>query len=1391
MRVGFDLGSLYIKAVIFDRNNNILQGWFIEHKGRVRESLESILKEGEKYLEKADFLGVTGSFAKTIFPKKIPIDGINALITGTLRYIPDAKNIINIGGGSLSLIELNGNGEFINLTSNSLCAAGTGSFLDQQAFRMGMAQQQEDADTVVKKPPEIATRCAVFAKTDIIHRQQEGFTKPEIWCGLCKGLSSTILSTLLKGRLLDGTVVLTGGVALNPQIQNWLKKEFSDGFKIPQNPQFIQAVGAAILGEHKIEDLLGVIRSEQVQKTAVRSSGLRKPLDLRISKVPSFDVQAVWVDDNNTECRLKEWDFSGNVKAFLGIDIGSTSTKAVIIDNNADILADFYRKTEGDPIGATKKIFSAITYLCEKNETVLEIIGSATTGSGRKMIGTITGADTIVNEITAHAHGALHFNKDIETIFEIGGQDSKYIYLKNGRVHLVNMNYVCAAGTGSFVEEQANRLGFKVQDIGRVVMGITPPVTSDRCTVFMEQDIDRLLRDGYSREEVMAAVMYSVVQNYLIKVVGNRPVSNGKIFFQGATARNAGLVAAFEQYLGKEIIVHPSCHVMGALGAAIIARKKIQSGVKTSFRGFDIFKRDVSLSAENCNLCSNVCRISFADIDGLDKKPSWGYMCGREPDEQKAKYKEYNDLFEFRERLLLTVGSGGRKKQNGYTIGLPWALSTYTYMPLWRVFLRELGFNVRISPRTNDILLKKSIESVQADFCLPAKLINGHMQYFYDNKNVDFIFLPSMIASEKRHSTTNTCFCPYLQAAPAISNHINNGRDSKHIGILSPVIDFRKKEWEIIDELKSVLGRFDISVAEIKKAYRRGMESQREFARICMAKGKDVLRELKEKGEQGMVIIGRPYNVCDPRVNLNIPKKIAGLGYRVIPLDMIPFDISNLGKEFNNMFWSYGQVIVNAMKVVKDYDNLFPVYLTSFSCGPDSFILTYAEEIAGDKPILILELDEHGADAGYTTRIEAFRDAIKSGSSSKSKFSIYIPDVKKSELKKRKILIPPMHSVGAKLLAAAMRGYGYNAVSLPDDNLESYTVGKSLTRGGECMPAAVTIGNIVKTIQESERNGGYAIFMPTSSGPCRFGQYVTLHRLILNRLGYTDVPIISPSADNAYYGFDMDTRREMWKAILAGDILLKMLCKTKPYELRDGDSDRVMQRSIELIEKGFENRKDYRSVLESVTRDFMQIERSEVNKPIAGIVGEIFVRCNSFSNGSIIDVIEECGGEAWLAPVSEWILYTSYLHNDQAIKTKNLNEIFTAFFKNRFIMKEEHKAYEVVKPMLYNRVEPSIKEVVEEGAKYLSQDFTAEAILSVGRAVIFARQGASIIANVSPFTCMPGTISAAIFQNIQKEYGIPIVNLFYDGEHGENERLRTFMSNLKNKSSFQINSVAG
>lgn len=1376
-RIGFDIGALFVKTVFANGTGRLTMD-YRPHLGNPVQ----IISENLINIPQGDHcVGITGSGASILAEQYglAPINTIEAEIRAVRDKFPDARNILNVGGGSCTIIQLDDEGNFLNFSTNSLCAAGTGSFLDEQKNRLGLTYEMLsdfDFDGVV---PTIASRCAVFAKSDLIHRQQEGYSKPALWAGLCKGCVDTFLQTLLKGKPLSGKTVVTGGVVQNPQIMGWLTNYFGDQITTWDHAHLAGALGAMALAPKVVPYNVLINLNSQSHIEGTDSVKRGEALVLDRSDYPCFDVHKEYEDDLKNEVRLWRELEKGNLEVFLGIDIGSTSTKLVLLDTKENVVVDIYRKTGGDPLSAVKSLFQAIENLTDEFEITFTVLGCGTTGSGRKFIGRIIGADQIINEISAHVAGAMKTDPGIDTIFEIGGQDSKYMRTVGGNIRDANMNFICAAGTGSFVEEQANKLGFAVSEIGDLVIGVAPPETSDRCTVFMEEDTNRLLRLGFSRRETIAAVMNSVVKNYLNRVVGNRYISKEKIFFQGATARNKGLVAAFEKQLGVQVVVSPLCHQMGSYGLALLlARDYDQAGASSTFVGFDLHRRAVELSKEECDGCNNNCSITFANIQGSDQRPSWGYMCGKDPEEPARKVNREYGLFRKRGKLLRKRYNNQQVPEDAKTVGLPYTLSTYTYLPLWTAFFNGLGYRLELTPETNEQIKILGTQNSSGDFCFPAKLAIGHALHLAQTADIDFQIFPQVISHKPNDFTTNSLFCPYVQSNGAVVHSIFELRNMDLSTTLMPVLDLRWDEARLLREFDKSLGTpLGRSKRETKKAISTALIAQSEFELGCAEEGLKALESIYRSGEKAILIAGRPYNCFDSGANLGLPEKISEYGYPVIPVDFMPFNATFLGKEFSNIYWNYGQRIIASLRQVADKENLFAVYLSNFNCGPDSFLLTYAEKIMGEKPLLILELDEHGADAGYLTRVEAFLDVVAAAKPAKIGAPIKTVPFGNDDLKKRTVWVPQMHPIAGEYAAGIFEKFGYQAESLPLEDREAHEIGLKAVRGSECLPTCVTIGGLLKKFREIDaKPGEHAFFMATATGPCRFGQYALLHRMILNQYGYEDVPILSPSSYNSYQGLEEKLRRELWWAFLAADVTYKMQCKVRPYEKNPGETNAVAQSQIKNIRKAMAAGTDLQVAMTRAAKAFDAIPRFKEKKPLVGIVGEIYVRCNPYTNGFVIDHIENYGGEAWLAPLSEWFLYTAYLQEWTAKQNiRNITARGKSLLKNHFLFSSEKKMYSWCSPLLDDRHEPPISEVVKSGERFLPINFEGEALITVGRAKHFIDQGASLVVNCAPFGCMPCTLTSSILQQIEQEQGVPIVSMYYDGSAEINRNIEVYI----------------
>lgn len=985
--LGIDVGSLFIGLSLTDENGNVVQQEYLRHHGEPLKCLAGLLER----IPASEIRNITrtGAGGKDLPLPGDWIDPLVAVLEGVRRLVPDARNILSVGGSSFSLTQLDDSGAYSSSKMNSACASGTGSFLDQQAERLQISPSElaQKAIDYKGKPPGVATRCAVFAKSDMIHLQQEGYTVDAITAGLCAGLGASTVDGLLGGRRLTGKTVITGGVARNPVVVRGIREKLGVETVVPDFPELAGAYGASLMaGENKTASI-----PEDWKNTAIKAASaplshetesLRAPLELRLSQYPDFKWHDHWINDDQSEIAIVEKQ-TGLVSVTLGIDIGSTSTKTTALNREKQVVGWVYRKTAGDPIRAVQLVFKALREMEQRGGFTLDINGVGTTGSGRKMIKAVVGADIAVNEITAHARAAVFIDPEVDTIIELGGQDAKFTQLQNGMVYNSVMNYVCAAGTGSFIEEQAVKLGIPLNEFAQRAMGQICPRTSDRCTVYMERDLAILMARGWEKNQIAAAVLHSVRDNYLNKVVSGLHIGE-HIYFQGATARNPALVAAFEAELQKPIKVSPYCHLTGSLGMSLLAMERVPDSRRAmKFKGLAFAEAKVTVHNETCKLCRNLCNLSI--IQTGDDVVAWGMKCGRDYSDKHMRPGNTTTYQFWKERAnawLTTTNQTARSPTTSRPrIGLSRSLAGRSYYPFWQAFFAALDCETILSPQSSDKLLKRGIEIAAAEYCAPVMISHGHVLSLLENPDVDFVFLPHMLREPVPPGFTNAHFCSYIQAHPsvitALDEHATDNR------LVSPVIDLHASDQINAKALFKTLGKpLGITMTDILRGLRAGHRAQHTFQAECLSIGRKAMTRIEEENALGIVCLGRPYNTTDPGLTLDLPRKIAEMGYYVLYMDMIPFNLSDILPEYSNMYWHYGQKILAAAKYITRTPRLFGLFFSNFMCGPDSYILSYFKDIMGQagKPYLCLQFDGHGADAGYLTRVEAAVESFHSWS---------------------------------------------------------------------------------------------------------------------------------------------------------------------------------------------------------------------------------------------------------------------------------------------------------------------------------------------------------------------------------------------------------------------------
>ncbi len=1384
--IGLDAGSVAVKLIVLRNEGSIISRAYQRHRGRPLQVSFELLEKAHTSLPSSKgpaSLSLTGSAGRLI--GKIlgiaPVNEVVAHTCATRKLYPRIRTIIELGGEDSKLIFLDGDSAAAkDFSMNSVCAAGTGSFLDQQAERLNMTIEEfSELSCRSNKPPRIAGRCSVFAKSDMIHLQQIATPVEDIVAGLCFAVARNFKGSIARGRRLQMPVSFHGGVAANKGMIRAFREVFGiDELFIPEECAFMGAIGAVlkdIAGRKcrpfSLENLAHHIRSSRQNEKGL------KPLladhnnfaerHLRISGVPSDRDQKATEKPASPHSR----------RVYLGIDVGSISTNLAVIDDHASVLAKRYLMTAGRPIEAVKQGLEEIG--AEIGDTV-EIAGVGTTGSGRYMIADYVGADIVKNEITAQATAAAFIDEDVDTIFEIGGQDSKFISLRNGVIVDFEMNKACAAGTGSFLEEQAEKLSVSVKGEFQeaAFCAENPCRLGERCTVFMENSLMANLQKGISKEDLLSGLAYSIVQNYINRVVCKRPIGQ-KIFFQGGVAFNKAVVAAFESYLGRKVIVPEHHDVTGAIGMALIAKSHWETSLikrGSLFKGFSIAKRLYEISSFECKKCSNICEINRVRVEGEKNFLFYGGRCDRYETKKEKASQELPDLFAYRDEMLWkshatylrthAEGTLKRAKSRG-RIGIPYIFYFHDFLPYWSTLLWELGFDVEISPKTDRGIIDQGNDTILAETCFPVKAAHGHVA-FLAQKDLKAIFLPSFVDLNSRGQQPGSGLaCPYTQTMPYMAKTA-----FPHASILAPVVTLTLGRKRLHQELLSALKGFRISASELTAAMDAAEKAQEDFFCSLQRKGQEILSGLNQRA---LVIVGRAYNSFDRGMNLDIPRKVTSLGRLCIPMDFLPLSQVDIREAWPNMYWRAGQRILSAGRIASQHPLLDVIYIGNFSCGPDSFILKFFEEEMGGKSWLHLELDAHSADAGAITRCEAFLDSIAGRSNGKSPYDagtqrkgIIDHGTSFPGRSHRTVYIPRM-SDHAFALAAAFSHCGVDAEVLPVSSPESVDLGKQFVSGKECFPCAVTTGDMIRKIREQGFDPGRsAFFMPSGTGPCRFGQYNIFQRMVIRDLGIGDLPVFSPSQDEHFYRHlgivGKEYAMRAWEGIVAVSLLKKCLHETRPYEREAGASDVAYEEHLHKVCAVLQNgRRHVSDELLSARRTFESIPVSREPKPLIGIIGEIFVRSNSFSNEDLVSKIEKLGGEAYLTPVDEWVSYINLMGIRKVLIKKDLSGIITLLFKRFFQKKVEHRMGAHFAGFLKTLHEPDTMSLLRNAHPYIHASFEGEAILSIGKSIDLAKRGAAGIINAMPFGCMPGTIVTALLRGVTDAYGIPCLSIPYDG----------------------------
>jgi predicted CoA-substrate-specific enzyme activase len=1312
--------------------------------------------------------------------------------------------VVSAGGETFMVYVLNRFGQISNVLTGNKCASGTGEFFLQQLRRMDVSLEEATHFATKTEPYLVSGRCSVFCKSDCTHATNKGIPKSKVTAGLCRMMAKKILELLKKVDRKN--VMLTGGTARNQMMVERLREEIP-GLIVPDEAPYFEALGAALWGlEHETNTLAGIS-------------------DLFGRETASFDTLPPLKNFSHmVEFKTIE---KGKIRAgdtcILGLDVGSTTTKAILLRKSDDaMLATIYLRTSGDPVGASRQCYRAILNQIKKyvDPSEISIIGLGVCGSGRQIAGLHALTDGVINEIIAHAAAAVYFDPKVDTIFEIGGQDAKYTYITNGVASDYAMNEACSAGTGSFLEESAHEtLGVAMEDIADIaIKGKKPPNFNDQCAAFITSDIKNAIHEGVAHENIVAGLVYSICMNYSNRVKGNRPVGE-KVFMQGGVCYNKAIPLAMASLVGKPIIVPPEPGLMGAYGVALEVKNRIDAGIlrKQHFDLDVLVNRQVRYGKSfickgGKEKCDRRCDIAMIDIEGT--RYPFGGACNRYYNlRHKIKYSVQElDLVRLRQQLVFetygvqpTSDDFGDIRKNKIKkprkiVAINKSFLVNTYYPLYSTFFAKLGFDVVVS----DTYTQKGIEQKNAAFCYPAELTHGFFHTLIGMENPpDYIFLPHFKAVPSSNGHSSSQVCPFVQGETFYLQTTYRKRldelKARGTKLLSPLLD-------MTDGLEAAQRAFLQTASQMgirRKTALSAFEAAVKRQKACLAEmrrtGEDFLQQLETDPERtAVVIFGRSYNGFVEEAHMGIPHKLASRGIPVLPFD---FFLINREPSKQHMYWGMGQRILQVARKVKKHPQLFGVYITNFSCGPDSFLLGYFRDIMGRKPSLTLELDSHTADAGLETRIEAFIDIIsayrqlaakETKASNRRMFTPArtvmdngIPNVVTSSGKilpmthpRVKLLIPSMGKLATESLAAIFRSNGFNAVVHPPSDEAVLKLGRANTSCKECLPLILTTGTMLNYIfNEKKADDILAYFMLTGSGPCRFGQYQIFMKDLVKRLEIPDVAIFSFTSENAYAGMGNDFHLQAWCGVVVSDIMedIRSMLLTNAADVES--AIKIFNNEWELIINAY-GEKEFLPLENQLVRTAeiireIPLKRPPETVPVISLVGEIYVRRDGLSRQYLTERLAEKGFAVICSPIAEWVLYADYLV-DKGLSDcdMSIREKLVFLLKKRYMSRYMKRIKSILASSgLVHSTPLNIRTVINNASPHLSINLPGEAILTVGSALTeIASHTCGVIA-IGPFGCMPNRLAESLLSESMTREG----KLATDRN---NRRLRSLLTDI-------------
>lgn len=1400
--IGLDVGSTTVKLVVLNSSFEIMYGSYKRHFSDIKKTIKEVLMEGyKKFKNNSVTIMVTGSGGLSV-KDWLDIAFIQEVVASTKSIqtlIPETDVAIELGGEDAKITYLSG---AIEQRMNSICAGGTGAFIDQMASLLETdAEGLNNLAMKHKSVYSIASRCGVFAKTDIQALINQGALREDIAVSVLQSVVNQTISNLACGRPIRGKVAFLGGPLhfLSELRERFIKTlELSEEDVIyPQDPQLYVAIGAAIGSVMETPISFKTLKDKMGAEETTNTETIRKlePLFIDEKEYDEFKKR-------HNKYNIKELDpaeYTGNV--YLGIDAGSTTTKAVLISEDNKVLYSYYGNNKGKPLDQSIKIVKEIY----KEMPHLSITNSCVTGYGEDFIKAALGIDEGEVETLAHYKGSKLFQEDVDFILDIGGQDMKSMKINDGVIDDILLNEACSSGCGSFIETFAKNVNMNVSEFLELALFAKNPVDlGSRCTVFMNSMVKQAQKEGATIGDIAAGLAYSVIKNALQKVIKIRgPEELGeKIVVQGGTFYGDAILRCFEIISERQAIRPNLTGLMGAIGSAIIAKERYKGQESKILKLEEINNLTYKSIDGKCGKCTNNCKLTINRFSDGTKFVT-GNRCEKAMGLTKEK-EEIPNLFQYRykrtfayEALPIEDASRGR-------VGIPRVLNMFENYPFWSEFFRSLDFRVELSGESSRKVYEKGLTSIPSETaCYPAKMVHGHMMDLIE-RELDFIFYPSVFYEKKENELSHDHLnCPVVTGYPELIKTNIVELKEKKIKFLNPFLNFDNKK-SLEKELYNSFKDFDISKREIKEAIEKGFLEMERFKKDIKDKSFETLKYIEEKGIRGIVLGGRPYHV-DGGLNHGIPELITSLGMAVLTEDSVEY----LGKIDEDLRvldqWTYHSRLYRSAKYVSENKDLELVQLNSFGCGLDSVSIDQVQEIlhSAGKISTGLRIDEISNLGAAKIRVRSLKAALEEKRDKeleRGSFEYEKIQFRKEDKKNHTILIPQMAPLHFSLIEESLRLSGYKAVVLEDfDN--GVDEGLKYVNNDACYPSIVVIGQFIAALKSGKYDlDNTSLILSQTGGVCRASNYVAFLRKALKEAGFSKVPVISISSqgieENPGFKFTPIMTKRCIMSIILGDLILKLSLRVRPYEKIEGSTDILVEKWMSTIKDNLKtlNKKKLQVLADDMVKSFDHIEILDIQKPKVAIEGEILIKYHPGANNELVNVLEEEGAEVVIGDLTDFLLYCLY---NADFKHKVLGKSYKSKLYSDMAMKYIEYYREPVRLALdkSNRFTPPIRieEIGKKAQELISLgNQSGEGWLLTGEMIHLVSEGVENIICVQPFGCLPNHIvGKGMIKGIRDIYpNANIVPIDYDpGASGVNQinRIKLMLSRAKENIESEIN----